>query len=748
MRQRLAEAEFERDMRRGEVTILRSNMSKSSQVFSTQLRDVRQTQNVENLEHEHEIDRIKSENESLRTEKAFVQNDLLVLRNSYLALEKKLLKAQEESTTHAGTSRGVITIPETENENEIEIENEGTESPGASQNKVMTSKVASPKKRIRSAIQDSFMDGFSMPPTSPSKKRRLDKFSSQKTPPMQNRQSHLLLIESSSERSTARFPQSPSPHNPVERLIDEGNELIMEELRSGFIKSWLAACNKQAILEFVDSVLSHNIVGALEPSLDYLSKFCVQVADMKAPKPISTILKASLLHEDTDADSPAIIVDMFSQTCITVLEQCLDQAKREPLLVQAIPSLLLLINLVIDFAPEIVVCKTMCVQVLNAFIRDNLESYSKDASESQANKGHSISLPAVYRSYSLLYSLDILDYIGCSAVNISASPHVWREIQHSTILRLLSPSIPSSILIKTVNFLITSFTHHSIGSLDHDLGATPPDTDPEIAKQKHAQQVKQEDELLKALSHLLIQSTKPSPFNVFSSIDNSVAFQYVPFSFFQNTSMNKNWLNSSFSIYSWFKNEDVTIARLEDLHRSQSVFLRRCVIKAFMMILSKRNPRLLVRNDSVLTAITHCLSFELDFVYDSIPLFGGASLQDSVALISDCVKLLHAMWALRPDSLTYITSLPGSTPHDHIVSLARILFSEPSIAVPADVAGSLDYEPSQKGNHYSSMGSSGYENPKASEVSFASDVTQKARDLLENTITFEDAEDLFASMSI
>lgn len=717
IRRQLYEAENSRDLLRGEVTILRSNMSKSSQVHMSQLRDVRQTQNVEKLEHEQELERLKLEVETLRTQRAFFENDLFNLRNANKNLEKKLNQVQE----------GGAIIP-----SQVQVREK---TPEVSRPISNSPKEVSPKKRPRPNIQESFMDGFSVAFPSPSKRSRQNKHTLSPSPKRSLKQNRFIPIGSSSDRSPNPAPLS-SPQGPVEELINQNNENVMEELRADAVQAWSKADNNQEILDFIDSVLSHNVVGTAQPSMDYLNGFSVKFDQMEFEQPISSLLKASVLYQVDSAYSGLVVIN-FTQTCVEILEACTTETNRGRCpLIKAVPVLLLLLYQAIKFSPQIIVSNSMAIPVLHTFVSEKIGFFV--SSDTPNIDDQSLSVEAVYYRFSLLYALDLLECLSCGTANTSCKSSVWEVITHSTLDRLLTPSTSINILIKTVTLLITSITDQSIGSLCIPLDLV----DAEDIRRHQAQQ---RSDLLVALAHLLVEITTPTLSNVFSSINNPVAFQYVSYSWFQSLTTDKSSWNSSFNLNTWYTSDEATNALLENFHQSMTIFLRRCIIKLFVLVLFKQDPRVLTQHEPVLAAIIHCLSFELDTVYNSISAHtGDQSSQESIALISDCVKLLHAMWTLQPSTLTSIARLPGSTPHEHVVSLARIHFSDP----PSTLSG-MDYNQDESGESSNDDDpDTTYEDPKFYGVFFDSDVTNKARDLLENSVTLEEAEDLFASMSI
>lgn len=697
-------------------------MTKSSQVHTSQLRDVRQTQNVEKLEYEHELERLNAELETLRTEKAFFQNDLLTLRNNNVNLEKKLNQAQAISATQVSSKFQQPPYVELE-QPEVADDDDVFDSP-----KPQTD---SPKKRARAAIQESFMDGFSIAAfPSPSKKARANESPPRVMPSKRNMQNRLLTIGSSSEKSTARPPPSSSPQPPVESMENEINEIVMEDLRMDVVRGWTEAGKKQANLEFIDAILTHRLMGTTESSFDYLGRFSLGVQGT-----ISKVLKDGLLHYDPNYESLSKFTEYYGLMSLDAIKYCIQEENTQRSIFRAVPVLLLLLYQAIEFDSEMK-CGKLCLESLPSVI----EVYMKEIVELSENSttdeyDQSMRLQPILKTFSVLYILEILEYISCAAVQNSASSQIWSLVNNDIFSLLLQLSTPISILIKTVNLLISSITEESIGSLDYGLELQAGDLDEEVRNQ-YTEQKKNlhESELLKSLSLLLVEDPKPSPLNVFGAIDNSVPFQYIQFSIFQNMASDKTWSNSTFSISGWYKN--TTDSKLEKLRRSQTIYLRRCVIKAFILFLSgdRGDPHILLGYSFPLEAVIHCLSFELDTIYSVIPTTPFSSIKESIALISDCVKLLHAMWVLKPDILTRIANLSGSTPHEHIVSLARIHFSDP----PSPMSSVDQYKKDDL--------DTGIDTGQAC-IYFDSDVTQKARDLLENSVTLQEAEDLFASMS-
>lgn len=722
LRQKLAEAEASRDLHLGEVAILRSNMTKSSQVHTSQLRDVRQTQNVEKLEYEHELERLNAELETLRTEKAFFQNDLLTLRNNNVNLEKKLNQAQAISATQV-SSKGQQRLSVEPELPDAADNNDFSDSP-----KPQTD---SPKKRARAAIQESFMDGFSLAFPSPSKKARANESPTRNKTSKRNMQNRLLTIGSSSEKSTARPPPSSSPQQPVESMENENNEIDMEDLRMDVARGWTEAGKKQANLEFIDVILTHKLMGTRESSFDYLGRF--SLGDQGS---ISKMVKDGLLHYDPNYESLSKFTEYFGLMSLDAIKYCIQEEGTQRSLTRAVPVLLLLLYQTIEFDSEMK-CGKLCLESLPKVIKVYMEEIVEFSGNSTIDEyDQSMPLQPILKAYSVLYILEIMEYISCAAVQNSFSSQMWSLINNDIFSLLLQLSTPVTILIKTVNLLISSITKESIGSLDYGFEHLGGDQDEEGNEQyKEQKKNLHESELLKSLSLFLVEDPKPSPLSVFGAIDNSVPFQYILFSNFQNMAGDKTWSNSSFNISAWYMN--TTDSKLEKLHRSQTIYLRRCVIKTLILFLTgnRGDPHRLLGYSFPVEAVIHCLSFELDKIYSAIPTTTFSSIQESIALISDCVKLLHAMWVLKPDILARIANLSGSTPHEHIVSLARIHFSDPPS--PMSPLNQYKKDDMEVGNIYTGQAC----------IYFDPDVTQKARDLLENSVTLQEAEDLFASMS-
>ena len=118
-------------------------------------------------------------------------------------------------------------------------------------------------------------------------------------------------------------------------------------------------------------------------------------------------------------------------------------------------------------------------------------------------------------------------------------------------------------------------------------------------------------------------------------------------------------------------------------------------------------------------------------------------------LVSDCVRLLHGTMQLSPDYVGLIAGLPGGTSYDHFVSLVRLQFESPVAAITA-----ADDDPESKYHEKSDQAPGGQgvdqrgpaDGVTGSPASaFDAETLRKVQELLENTLTEEEANELYAS---
>lgn len=134
-----------------------------------------------------------------------------------------------------------------------------------------------------------------------------------------------------------------------------------------------------------------------------------------------------------------------------------------------------------------------------------------------------------------------------------------------------------------------------------------------------------------------------------------------------------------------YKSKEQLFYELTELNSATTLFLRRAIIKFFLLSALMKSPTLITQSQQAMVATIQCMARNLDLVHQSVEPDPSVT-----ALISDCVTLLHTLWDLLmpppapPTSSSELSSHPlttllGSLPHgvnyELVIAMSRIGFS-------------------------------------------------------------------------
>lgn len=203
-----------------------------------------------------------------------------------------------------------------------------------------------------------------------------------------------------------------------------------------------------------------------------------------------------------------------------------------------------------------------------------------------------------------------------------------------------------------------------------------------------------------------------------------------PLRFHQHVENRKNSINT--------KNTEKYHHEISQINFSTTIFLRRMIIKAYILIAITKTPQLIVQNTTAMISIIHCLSNYVEIVYQSVE--PDNSL---IEFISDCVILLHNLWFLNnmivsgpdfplEDSVTTraIMALPHNVGSEFVITMSKIGFSEGPIPdqkekTSSDVNGKPSYQ----------------EKPLFRPI-----ITKMARDMVRFNVASKESEFIWAKM--
>jgi hypothetical protein len=535
------------------------------------------------------------------------------------------------------------------------------------------------KKKVRIDLETSFRDGFDSSP----KRRTKDSTSK-------------LLTSDHYSSSPTAAPQVESPlagspghdyqlnANQPEALPDRRTVVLLEVTSRA---------------HFIHLIYSHNVPGTTDRTLEHLVKYMIPESDCN----VSAVLQRCLHDEPTApllGQSPAT---RFVEGCVSMLSKFAQTNWLDPCF-----SLLALLQTAIEFEPERVLevtiepCLRILVKLIDlclpstvelcGFSHENLPSFSNITVPLHLSKPYLI----------LLFALDVLQLVTNSCV-LDAKLHraCWSCVGFDVLRCLLSPRLPPNILARTVTILCHSVGGTSIGHINRM-------TDTIDVTRIIELQFDQESQLLDTVARMLAEEKfVPTTLLLFAGlddyphIDTPGAVTCLDIEECSRKQLDLKRRNDEELEYELYVVNEQTINALH-----------RIIVKFFVKVILKRGVDRVVDGCSMVATVVECISNQLNVLLYRLP---GDESEERVALIGECIRLLHAVWNLYGDPGLILRRLTGHSIHQHIVALARVALSEPR-------TGDLFI------------------------LRFDEDVIEMARDILEQSTTLTESDDIYLAM--
>lgn len=452
------------------------------------------------------------------------------------------------------------------------------------------------------------------------------------------------------------------------------------------------------VLDFVQTISNYDLYenGRVVNIIEELDRF----KDRESGLPMAVVFQR-ILNESLTAD---VVFTMFD-ACLKLLWQCVNEKRYEPM-----HYLFTLLYAILIFDPKTILQTKLdpCFQFLKVVIIDGLTLILQAAEEPlpKVNFQNRVLLNRHHAFWFLItgYAMDILETICfCSGFNTDLFRKCWTLIDTKFIITLLCPQIPANLLIRSVLILTSSVSTTSVGHIE---------TRPQgFRTAGESEEFVTEPELVDYCKRLL---------NELPVVSNALLVhtfnEYVPF--------NANYINGSnleeFSVYGYdlgkFGNNDKYLYELNELNDTNYIVLQRAVIKFFTTMLIRRSINPLIEDDrlSLIFELVTCICDQFEIVYTRVH-----HTDIRLKLINDCIRILHAIWFLHPELPKILKTFPPDKERAIVVALARVAFSSPRQNDALD----------------------------AVEIRFPEDVIDKARDILEQALTPEEANDIYDAMS-
>lgn len=545
------------------------------------------------------------------------------------------------------------------------------------------------KRDFASSFRDGFDNSISL---SPSKRKK------QKLQLIQKMEEDTTTASASNERPS---PQNGNFNDNTRSYHQDDNVILSSLYKNTYV------------LDFVQLILNHNILlhdqeQPIKTTLEELDRY----RDFKTNLPMGVILQRVVNGKSLSPD----VVLSFIDTCLELLEQCILHAQYAP-----VHYLLSLLYETLSFDP-----KTVLQSKLDAifhFIKQNLITglnvilKESDRPLPQLNYESKILLDKINCSWYIItvYLMDILEVVCfCCGLDADLFRKCWTLIDTKFIITLLCPQIPSTLLYKSVLVLISSISKNSIGHID---------TRPQGFRTVTNDFVITESELIDYCKRLINNLPLISNVLLVNSFDNDVDCHREQFI----NPYKLEYVDKKTSEYTLgvFKNNDQYLYGLKEINDISFINLQRTLMQFFSFILINHGITPLIEEDnSLIIEVIDCLSDQFEILYMT-PHF----IQTRLNLINDCVRFLHSVWFLHPESSKILKDLPTDKSHGIIVSLARVGFGDMEEEAYYDVDDNNNEEDHSK------------------FITFPEDVIEKARDILEQSSTAQEAEDIYEVMS-
>ncbi|KAA8914792.1 hypothetical protein TRICI_002826 [Trichomonascus ciferrii] len=455
------------------------------------------------------------------------------------------------------------------------------------------------------------------------------------------------------------------------------------------------------VLDFVQTISNYDLYenGRVVNIIEELDRF----KDRESGLPMAVVLQR-IINESL---TPDVVLTLFD-VCLRFLWQCVNEKRYEPM-----HYLFTLLYATLVFDPKTILQTKLepCFQFLKHVIIDGLTLILQASEEPlpRVNFQNRVLLNRHHAFWFLItgYSMDILETICfCAGFNTELFRKCWTLIDTKFIITLLCPQIPANLLIRSVLILTSSISTTSVGHIEtRPQGFRTADeteefvTDPELVD--YCKRLLNEPPVV---SNALLVHT----FN-----------EYVPF--------NANYINGTnleqYSVFGYdlgrFGDNAKYLYELNELNDTNYIVLQRAVIKFLTTMLIRRGINPLIDEDSLslIFELVTCLCDQFEIVYTREH-HTGIRLK----LINDCVRLLHAIWFLHPELPKILKTFPPDKERAVVVALARVAFSSP-----------------RNNNNDPAIDDA--------EIRFPEDVIDKARDILEQALTPDEANDIYDAMS-
>jgi hypothetical protein len=138
-----------------------------------------------------------------------------------------------------------------------------------------------------------------------------------------------------------------------------------------------------------------------------------------------------------------------------------------------------------------------------------------------------------------------------------------------------------------------------------------------------------------------------------------------------------------------------------------TIILATLILRFLLAVVIRHEVAVVAGNQSLLSALVDMLSSEMTSIYQQ-----SFNSPLRVTLVSQGVRLLYAIWRLHANSTAILNLLPASVSHELVVFLARVALSD---------------------------------GPDGTAL-FDASIVDSARDMLEESMTVSEADDVFLSM--
>lgn len=634
----------------GENAILRSSLEQSERQHEDRIRDMVLTQS----KRKDDMSELNDEIANLKKELERLKTERQFLANE--VQDVSLQARRERARAMAATQQ------------------QGPGADGSARNASQTTPTKSPsRKRLRKDIEASFRDGFDSFLLSPThRKRKQD---------MVARMSAAAASPGDIDMADAVSPESlmKSPQARLQAMnASPWSVAAEEELR-----------RQRRVVDFHRIIEEHVMPNYSQRSLEVLDTHPQQDERDANSAPVSDGLRRAL----TDHEGP---VTAFVKRCALALEIYVQRGMFAPTV-----AALSLLRTAVEFEPEAVLktdeTSKETLELVLGIIRSVIDN-TAGAVQNLPKKFDEFTVGTSRATMLQICALDLLETItSCCAVDRALQRECWRLIPFDLIRSLLQPTLPSNILTKAVVILTASVSDAHIGHVNAYLSKSVLTSMGALADRQAAE----ETQILDALGRLLVESPPSSPAVLFSSLSD---YKELPFPI----RMESLIPGGAVWYLDWGTTDRDMLQSAADLIDDQlTVALRTLIVRLFVFVIIRRGVALVANNQQLLASIVDMLSSEMVAIYQE-----SFDSHQRIALVSNGVRLLHAIWRLHANSTAVLNLLPSSVSHELVVFLARVALSD---------------------------------GPMGTTL-FDTSIIDSARDMLEDSMTLSEADDVFLSM--